>query len=158
MLFSDNVYTDNNIIHGGIYMGIDSMDAAGVSYSKSQDLNNSTKELTINTNDKKTNIEEIKRTGSDLDSVNISQLSPFEKRDLPVSEKLVIEAIQKANKAISGGNRRFEFSIHAKTKEIMVKVIDNDTGDVLKEIPSEKTLDMVAKLWEMSGITVDERR
>ncbi|HEX3029893.1 MAG TPA: flagellar protein FlaG, partial [Clostridia bacterium] len=47
---------------------------------------------------------------------------------------------------------------HQKTKQIMVKVIDSDTGDVIREIPPEKTLDMVAKMWEMAGIVVDERR
>jgi len=29
---------------------------------------------------------------------------------------------------------------------------------VLKEFPPEKTLDMIAKVWEMAGILVDERR
>ncbi len=82
----------------------------------------------------------------------------YEKRDLPVSEKLAIDAIEKANKAIVGSNRRFEFSIHEATKEIMVKVIDSDTNEVVREIPNEKILDMVAKMWEMAGIMVDERR
>ena len=84
--------------------------------------------------------------------------SEYEKRDLPVSEKLVIEAIEKANKAITGSNRKFEFSIHEATKEIMIKVLDSDTNEVVREIPNEKILDMVAKMWEMAGIMVDERR
>jgi PAS domain-containing protein len=72
--------------------------------------------------------------------------------------KVVIDAIEKANNAISGANRRFEFSIHEKTKEIMVKVINSDTNEVIREIPPEKILDMVATMWEMAGIIVDERR
>jgi len=89
---------------------------------------------------------------------NISQMTEFEKRELPVSEKVVIEAIEKANKAIMGSVRRFEFSIHEETKEIMVKVIDAETNEVIREIPPEKILDMVAKIWEMAGLFVDERR
>lgn len=88
----------------------------------------------------------------------LSQLSDFERNTLPISEKVVIDAIEKANKAISGANRKFEFSIHEKTKEIMVKVIDSDTNQVIREIPPEKILDMVAKMWEMVGLIVDERR
>jgi flagellar protein FlaG len=40
----------------------------------------------------------------------------------------------------------------------MVKVIDIETKDVIKEFPPEKILDMVAKMWEVAGIMVDERR
>ncbi len=89
---------------------------------------------------------------------SISQIRDYEKDIMPVSERVVIEAIQKANKAISGGNRRFEFSIHDKTNEIVVKVFDSDTNELVREIPNEKVLDMVAKMCEMAGILVDERR
>ncbi len=89
---------------------------------------------------------------------SVSQINDYDKDNMPVSERVVIEAIQKANKAISGGNRRFEFSIHDKTNEIVVKVFDTDTNELIREIPNEKVLDMVAKMCEMAGILVDERR
>ncbi len=76
----------------------------------------------------------------------------------PISEKEVIGAIESANKAFSEIYRRFEFSIHEKTKQIMVKVIDTETNEIIREIPPEKVLDMVATIWEMAGILVDERR
>ena len=94
----------------------------------------------------------------EADYRSLSQISDFEKRELPISEKVVIEAIERANRAISGANRRFEFSIHEKTKEIMIKVVDSDTNQIIREIPPEKILDMVAKMWEMAGLIVDERR
>ncbi|MGB7605782.1 MAG: flagellar protein FlaG [Lutisporaceae bacterium] len=77
---------------------------------------------------------------------------------LSMDEKQWINLIERANKALNGGNRNFEFSIHEATKEIVVKVIDTDTNEVIREIPNEKILDMVAKMWEMAGIFVDERR
>lgn len=111
----------------------------------------------ISINNKKTSVvTEVK--AKDVDYRNLSQISDFERRELPISEKVVINAIEKANRAISGANRRFEFSIHEKTKEIMIKVIDSDTNKVIREIPPEKILDMVAKMWEMAGLIVDERR
>jgi flagellar protein FlaG len=93
-----------------------------------------------------------------LNTKNISQMNEYDKNNMPVSEKVVIEAIQKANKAISGGNRRFEWSIHEKTNEIVIKVFDSQTNELVREIPNEKILDMVAKMCEMAGILVDERR
>lgn len=77
---------------------------------------------------------------------------------LTLDERQWIDLIEKANKALSGGNRSFEFSIHEATNEIVIKVIDSDTNEIIREIPNEKILDMVAKMWEMSGIFVDERR
>lgn len=89
---------------------------------------------------------------------NISQLNEYDMECMPISERVVIEAIEKANKAIQGGNRRFEFSIHEETNQIMIKVFDSETDELIKEIPNEKILDMVAKICEMAGILVDERR
>ena len=39
----------------------------------------------------------------------------------------------------------------------MVKVIDQNTDEIIREIPPEKILDMVAALWEMAGIIVDRK-
>ena len=73
-------------------------------------------------------------------------------------EHQVIKAIEKANVHIRTYDRRLEFSIHDTTKQIMVKVINTENDSVIREIPSEKVLDMVAHLWEISGILVDEHR
>lgn len=74
------------------------------------------------------------------------------------NEHEVIQAIERANKHISAYDRRLEFSIHEGTKQIMVKVINTENDSVIREIPSEKILDMVAHLWEVAGILVDEKR
>lgn len=127
-------------------MRIEGIDASSVTYTKAKETNipntGSSKELKTDTKE----------------NINASQLTDLEKKELPISDKVVIDAIEKANKVISGANREFEFSIHKKTKEIMVKVIDSDTKEVIREIPPEKILDMVAKMWEMAGIIIDERR
>jgi len=75
-----------------------------------------------------------------------------------VGEEQLIAAIERANKALQGVNTSFEFSIHDETKQITVKVINKDNGEVIRQIPNEKILDMVAKLWELSGLLVDEKR
>lgn len=74
------------------------------------------------------------------------------------NERKVIEAIEKANKHFKVYDRKLEFSIHEKTKQIVVKVINTEDDSVVREIPSEKILDMVAKLCELAGIFVDEKR
>lgn len=130
-------------------MRIDGMDAASTIPFKVSDSQTAVKAVKVESQSVKEDTVDIRKVG---------HLTQLEKRELPISEKVVIDAIEKANNAISGANRRFEFSIHEKTKEIMVKVINSDTNEVIREIPPEKILDMVATMWEMAGIIVDERR
>ncbi|NMA66573.1 MAG: flagellar protein FlaG [Clostridiaceae bacterium] len=77
-----------------------------------------------------------------------------EKISLPFLEK----AVSKANQAMFMQNRQLQFSIHEKTKEIMVKIVDSETKEVIREIPPEKLLDMFASMLEFAGLLVDERR
>ena len=65
--------------------------------------------------------------------------------------------IEEMNKKINNSNEIAMFGIHEDTNRIMIKIMDKDTKEVIKEFPPEKTLDMIAKLWEMAGILVDER-
>ncbi|HOQ37708.1 MAG TPA: flagellar protein FlaG [Acetivibrio sp.] len=134
-------------------MKIDSMDATGLHVQRVQDVNNHMR--TVGTNN---SYKPKARESSDIRNIPLLQLPEYEKEALPISEKAFIEAIEKANKAVRGAETQFEFSIHEKTKEIMVKVIDINTNEVIREIPPEKILDMVATMLEMAGIIVDERR
>jgi len=94
----------------------------------------------------------------EMQQKNISDITDYDKKEMDISEKVVIEAIEKANKAVLGVNTKFEFSIHDKTKQIMVKVLNTETDAVIREIPAKKILDMLANMWEMAGIIVDEKR
>ncbi|TXK80946.1 flagellar protein FlaG [Paenibacillus sp. N3.4] len=78
--------------------------------------------------------------------------------NITISDAQVVKALEHAIKAVQGRTTSLEFSIHQKTKLISVKVLDKDTGETIREIPPEKSLDFVAKLWEMAGILIDERR
>jgi flagellar protein FlaG len=78
-------------------------------------------------------------------------------QDMSIGEQHLIQTIERANRALKGVDKRFEFSIHEDTKEIMVKVINDETDEVIREIPPEKILDMVAKMWELAGILVDRK-
>ncbi|NLY86102.1 MAG: flagellar protein FlaG [Tissierellia bacterium] len=74
-----------------------------------------------------------------------------------ITEEEAIRLIEKANKEFIVYDRRFEFSIHETTKQIMVKIIDVNTEEVIRELPPEKILDIVAAIWEVAGIIVDRK-
>ena len=50
------------------------------------------------------------------------------------------------------------YGFHDKTNRVTIKIIDKETKEVIKELPPEKTLDLIAKAWELAGILVDEKR
>jgi flagellar protein FlaG len=95
--------------------------------------------------------------------IDITKVTDLKKAELRgenynISDEQLVKSIEKALRAVAGKTTSLHFSVHEKTKLIAVKVLDADTGEVIREIPPEKTLDFVAKLWEMAGLFVDERR
>lgn len=65
------------------------------------------------------------------------------------------KAVEKLNKNMSDSEA--VFGIHEDTNRVTIKIVDKSTKEVIKELPPEKTLDMIAKVWELAGILVDER-
>lgn len=72
------------------------------------------------------------------------------------SEATIDDAVSKANRHME--HTRCEYSYHKETNRVSIKVIDDATDEVIREIPPEKSLDMLQKMWEMAGILVDEKR
>ncbi len=54
-------------------------------------------------------------------------------------------------------NVDLHFSIHEATGRTFVKVINSDTGEMVREIPPEQILDLAAKIGEMMGILYDHK-
>lgn len=76
---------------------------------------------------------------------------------VPGTPESLKKMIADMNKKIRNTNAEAVFGVHEKTNRIMIKILDKDTKEVLKEFPPEKTLDMIASIWEMAGILVDEK-
>lgn len=66
--------------------------------------------------------------------------------------------IEEITKSIDHSNEEAVFGIHKGTNRVTIKIVDKETKETIKELPPEKTLDMIAKLWEVAGIMVDEKR
>lgn len=78
-----------------------------------------------------------------------------QKEHMP-SEATMDDAVKRANLRME--HTRCEYSYHKETNRVSIKVINSDTDEVVREIPPEKSLDMLQKMWEMAGILVDEKR
>ncbi len=76
---------------------------------------------------------------------------------LTVGDAQLIRAIDRAIKALEGPETRFEMKVHEGTNSVTVKVFNKETGDLIREVPPEKTLDLVVKMKEIAGLLIDEK-
>jgi flagellar protein FlaG len=67
----------------------------------------------------------------------------------------MVEDLQASLDLLQQKNTSLNFSVHEKTERVMVRITDQNTGDVIREIPSKEFLDLAAKLQEMVGLMFD---
>ena len=85
-----------------------------------------------------------------------------DQRDKDPSQEKDAKQGTQLKKAVNDLNKQMKnseaiFGIHDKTNRVTIKIIDKTTKEVIKEYPPEETLDMIAKVWEIAGILVDEK-
>lgn len=81
---------------------------------------------------------------------------PNPKKELFTKEYLESLASD-ASEAILVVNRELSFRVHEGTGRPFIQLIESETKEVIREIPSEKMLDVVAGIWEMVGLIVDRK-
>lgn len=74
------------------------------------------------------------------------------------TEKQVKSTIDLANHELKHAKTGLDFKYHEATKRVSITVYDKETKEVIREIPPEKSLDMLEKMWELAGMVVDDRR
>lgn len=98
---------------------------------------------------------EIKKVdGSDK---NGNAQKDAEQQERKPSDNTIRQALKDMNKKLNN-NTIAEFGIHEGTNRIMIKIKNKDTDELIREVPAEKTLDLIQKAWELAGILVDEKR
>jgi len=71
-----------------------------------------------------------------------------------VSPALLVEEIQEA---LNSFNIRIHFEIQEKSGELIVQILDRDTGELIRRIPPEELAKISQKLDELRGILFDEQ-
>ena len=81
--------------------------------------------------------------------------SPIEAQEMAKKKNSMKRAVEEVNRKAK--NSELIFGIHDATNRVTIKVVDKGTKEVIREFPPEETLDMIAKVWELAGIMIDER-
>lgn len=100
-------------------------------------------------------VAEVEQKDSKNNSTGDSDNSTAKEQQQANAEQIK-KAVEKLNKNLS--HSEAVFGIHDETNRVTIKIVDKETKEVIKELPPEKTLDMIAKAWELAGLLVDERR
>lgn len=79
-----------------------------------------------------------------------------QEQNSPTGREALKKAVENINKNLSNSEAIFGF--HDTTNRVTIKIVDKDTKELIRELPPEKTLDMIAKVWELAGLMVDEKR
>lgn len=85
-----------------------------------------------------------------------TETNPNAAQDQQATNEQIKRAVEQLNKNMP--HSEAIFGIHDATNRVTIKIVDKETKEIIKELPPEKTLDMIAKVWELAGILIDERR
>lgn len=99
----------------------------------------------------------IQRDGSKHPQAALEQgpalKAPEKAADIPNDLKTAIRDLQRVSEAF---NRRLSFSLNEKLGQVVVKVIDNDTDKVVREIPPTELQHVYERIREVIGLLFDE--
>lgn len=75
----------------------------------------------------------------------------------PLTTEQLENVAQQLQSFVGDMNRGLEFSVDKDSGRDVIKVIDKNSGDLVKQYPSEEVLTLVAKLSDMIGGFVDAK-
>jgi len=111
----------------------------------------------INLNAYSSNISEYAQANTEaaipqVKKVETKSSAENETKNQEYSKKDVDDALNKINNFLKDNKTHAEYTYNEEMKTMMVKVIDENTKEVLLEIPPKKILDMVASMLKQVGL------
>ena len=144
-------------------MAIEAMKGAGMSYAGSSSASDvkAESQAKVETASNAAASDDLMKKTIQIDTKETDKNGKDGNRDDSQAQQTISENSQ-IKKAVDEINKKAHnseavFGIHDATNRVTIKIVDKDTKKVLKEYPPEKTLDMIAKVWEIAGLLVDKK-
>jgi len=74
----------------------------------------------------------------------------------PLEREQLEQMAQQLQDFMGEMNRSLQFKVDEDSGRDVIKVLDKDSGEVIKQYPSEEVLSLVSKLSESAGILIDQ--
>ncbi|MBL8376908.1 MAG: flagellar protein FlaG [Burkholderiales bacterium] len=78
-------------------------------------------------------------------------------REAIESEHDVPAAVEAANRAMALESTRLRFDIDMSQERMIVRIVDGETGQILRQLPSEEMLALARRLDRLQGLLLRER-
>jgi flagellar protein FlaG len=75
----------------------------------------------------------------------------------PVTKEKIQDVVHGMNELLSSSNTHLKFEFHDELKEYYITIIDDQSKEVVREIPAKRLLDMHAAMTEFVGLMVDKK-
>lgn len=66
------------------------------------------------------------------------------------------QAVREINEAVKSIGSGLRFQVDEESKQVIIKIVDESTGEVLKQIPPEVSLRLAQALGKVAGLLVDK--
>lgn len=84
------------------------------------------------------------------------QKQTFPEQEEKQNRQGLVEAVSQVNRTMEIYRTELRFILDEESEEIMVKVVNAETGEVIREIPPEWVLKIVADVKKMLGLILDK--
>lgn len=72
----------------------------------------------------------------------------------PVTAEVLVKAVQQVNEVMRPYG--VEFDLSQKSSRVVTRIIDRETGNVIRQIPSEEVLKIAERLDEIAGLLLNQ--
>ena len=86
-----------------------------------------------------------------------TQTGPSRSAVQAVDPELVKKATEQISKFIQSNSSNLLFSVDKSHNRIIVKVVDKETGEVIRQIPGEETLAIASSLDAVKGVLIQSK-
>lgn len=74
-----------------------------------------------------------------------------DKTDQKPPLEVVRQAAKEGNSILQATQRNLQFKVDDQTKEVVVKIVDSESGELVRQIPSEEMLAFIKRMQELDG-------
>jgi flagellar protein FlaG len=87
-----------------------------------------------------------------------SKIEDQDEKNINISKERIENLIDTLNAGARSVDRMVSFSFHEKTNRVIMKILDEKTREVIREIPPKEMIKILEHIHGMIGMFVDEQR
>lgn len=103
------------------------------------------------------NLKNINQLADELKNQETEKVEKEDPQNSEEEKKTLKEQVDNLNDFLKPQFTSLKFEYHEKAERYMVKVVEQGTDKVIREIPPKEFLDMITKMMDFVGLMVDKK-